>query len=65
MQQEENNMLKVQNEDLSTKLRRTEVMLSRVKEELARFRASIGRNNNIDYDDEQHLSTKLKVSKHT
>lgn len=65
MQQEENNILKIQNEDLSTKLRRMEVMLSRVKEELARLRASIGRNPYIDYDEEQRLSMKLKVSKHT
>ncbi|XP_023879431.2 kinesin-like protein KIN-12D [Quercus suber] len=57
---EENNILKIQNEDLSTKLRRTEVMLSRVKEELARLRASIGRNPYIDYDEEQRLSMKLK-----
>ncbi|KAM4088915.1 hypothetical protein ACB094_07G109200 [Castanea mollissima] len=57
---EENNVLKIQNEDLSTKLRRTEVMLSRVKEELARLRASIGRNPYIDYDEEQRLSMKLK-----
>lgn len=40
-------------------------MLSRVKEELARLRASIGRNPYIDYDEEQRLSMKLKVSKHT
>ncbi|KAM4098807.1 hypothetical protein ACJW30_07G107100, partial [Castanea mollissima] len=57
---DENNVLKIQNEDLSTKLRRTEVMLSRVKEELARLRASIGRNPYIDYDEEQRLSMKLK-----
>lgn len=39
-------------------------MLSRVKEELACLRASIGRNPYIDYDEEQRLGMKLKVSKH-
>jgi kinesin family protein 15 len=63
MQQEENNMLKIQNEDLSAKLRRSEVILSRVKEELARFRASTGKNPYTNYDEEQRLSIKLKVSK--
>ncbi|POO03052.1 hypothetical protein TorRG33x02_011130, partial [Trema orientale] len=57
---EENNTLKIQNEDLSTKLRRTEFILSRVKEELACFRASNGRNPYIDFDEEKRLSTKLK-----
>ncbi|KAL5539514.1 hypothetical protein UlMin_045193, partial [Ulmus minor] len=60
---EENNMLKIQNEDLSTKLRRTEVILSRVKEELACFRASVGRNPHINFDEEKRLSTKLKETK--
>ncbi|CAB4290343.1 unnamed protein product [Prunus armeniaca] len=55
---EENHKLKVQNEELSTKLRRTEVILSRVKEELARFRASCGRNPYVDFDEEQRLSAK-------
>ncbi|CAL2278907.1 unnamed protein product [Prunus armeniaca] len=57
---EENHKLKVQNEELSTKLRRTEVILSRVKEELARFRASCGRNPYVDFDEEQRLSAKLE-----
>lgn len=57
-------MLKIHNEELSTKLRRTEVILSRVKEELARFRASIGKNPRIDFDEERRLSTKLKVGTH-
>ncbi|KAF4366869.1 hypothetical protein F8388_013934 [Cannabis sativa] len=57
---EENNTLKTQNADLSTKLRRTEVLLSRVKDELACFRASNGRNPYIDFDEEKRLSSKLK-----
>ncbi|CAI9769118.1 unnamed protein product [Fraxinus pennsylvanica] len=55
-----NNLLKCQNEDLSIKLRRTEAILSRVKEELARFRASNGLNPFINFDEEQQLDDKLK-----
>ncbi|KAK0583126.1 hypothetical protein LWI29_033600 [Acer saccharum] len=60
MLKEENNMLKYQNEDLSTKLRRSEVFLSRVKEELAQYRASIGKNPNINFDEEHRLKNKLQ-----
>ncbi|KAK0582663.1 hypothetical protein LWI29_028296 [Acer saccharum] len=60
MLKEENNMLKYQNEDLSTKLRRSEVFLSRVKEELAQYRASIGKNPNINFDEEHRLNNKLQ-----
>lgn len=63
MEQEENHMLKTHNEELSTKLRRTEVLLSRCKEELARYRASVGRSPYVDFDEEQRLSNKVKVSK--
>ncbi|KAI4332059.1 hypothetical protein L6164_016998 [Bauhinia variegata] len=57
---EENNKLKIQNEELSAKLRKTEIFLSRVKEELARFRASFGVKPYIDIDEEQRLIIKLK-----
>ncbi|KAJ4965860.1 hypothetical protein NE237_017709 [Protea cynaroides] len=57
---EENNLLKIQNDDLSAKLRRTEIILSRVREELARYRASNGRSPFIDFDEEQQLNDKLK-----
>ncbi|KAI9181658.1 hypothetical protein LWI28_017227 [Acer negundo] len=60
MLKEENNMLKYQNEDLSTKLRRSEVFLSRVKEELAQYRASIGKNPYINFDEEHRLNNKLQ-----
>lgn len=62
MRQEENNDLKTQNEDLSAKLRRTEALLSRMKEDLARYRASTGRSPYIDIDEEQRLKRKLEVS---
>ncbi|TKY59130.1 Phragmoplast orienting kinesin 2 [Spatholobus suberectus] len=57
---EENNKLKIQNEELSTKLRRAEIFLSRVKEDLARLRASAGVKTCIDFDEEQRLMIKLK-----
>lgn len=55
-------MLKAQNEELSSKLRRSEGILSRVKEELARYRAANGKNPCIHIEEEQRLNNKLKVS---
>ena len=52
----------LQNEELSSKLRRTEGILSRVKQELANFRAANGRSPYINFDEEQRLNDKLKVS---
>ncbi|PIN14199.1 Kinesin-like protein [Handroanthus impetiginosus] len=57
---EENNLLRGQNEDLSIKLRKTEQILSRVKDELAQFRAANGRSPHINFDEEQQLEKKLK-----
>ncbi|XP_042507685.1 kinesin-like protein KIN-12D isoform X2 [Macadamia integrifolia] len=57
---EENNLLKIQNDDLSAKLRRTETILSRVREELARYRASNGRSPFTGFDEEQRLNDKPK-----
>lgn len=62
MQQEENNKLKIQNEELSAKLRKSEIFQSRVKEDLARLRASAGVKTSINFDEEQRLMIKLKVS---
>ena len=62
MSQEENNSLRCQNEELSNKLHKTEAILSRVKEELAQFRVANGRNAYINFDEEQLLHKKLKVS---
>lgn len=59
--QEENNLLKTQNEDLCSKLHRTEAVLSRVKEELSQFRAANGRSPLVHFDKEQQLNDKLKV----
>ncbi|KAG6777782.1 hypothetical protein POTOM_017615 [Populus tomentosa] len=58
--EEENNSLKIHNEDLSAKLRRAEINLSRIKEELAHHRASVGKSPYIDFEGEQRLMNKLK-----
>lgn len=54
-------MLKAENEELGRKLRRSEGILSRVKEELARYRAANGKNPCIHIEEEQRLNDKLKV----
>ncbi|GER50419.1 kinesin motor family protein [Striga asiatica] len=58
--EEENNLLRSQNEDLSVKLRKTEAVLSRVKEELAQYRKANGKNPYINFDEEEQLDKKLK-----
>ncbi|XP_027348323.1 kinesin-like protein KIN-12D [Abrus precatorius] len=60
MLKEENNKLKIQNEELSTRLRRAENFHSRVKEDLARIRASAGAKPCINFDEEQRVMIKLK-----
>lgn len=54
--------MKVQNEDLCHRLRRAESFLSRVKEELAHYRACNGRSPYVHLDEEQILKNKVKVS---
>ena len=58
---EENNVLKIQNEDLASRLRRAESYLSRIREELAHSRACNGRSPHINFDEEQRLNDKLQV----
>ncbi|CAH2053339.1 unnamed protein product [Thlaspi arvense] len=60
IQQEENNVLKLQLDELNLKLRRADVNISRAKEELAWYRASSGKNQHSNFDKMHHLSTKLK-----
>ncbi|KAF3333862.1 Phragmoplast orienting kinesin 2 [Carex littledalei] len=59
---EENNILRKQNEDLRSKLERTEIILERVKQELARYRASNGRDYNFDIEEEERLRQTLQES---
>nr|GEY67119.1 kinesin-like protein KIN-12D [Tanacetum cinerariifolium] len=56
---EENNALKSQNDELSRKLRRNDAVLIRVKEELAKERASSGKNSYY-VETELQLEEKLK-----
>lgn len=60
--QEENNILRKQNEDLRAKLERTESILERVKEELARYRTSNGRDPYFDIEEEKRLRQALQVT---
>ncbi|KAL3700311.1 hypothetical protein R1sor_018333 [Riccia sorocarpa] len=57
---EENNALKSQNEDLSGKLRRTEILFTRVNDELARYRTAEGRSPFLNFDEEERLRKKLQ-----
>ncbi|KAL2651507.1 hypothetical protein R1flu_019635 [Riccia fluitans] len=57
---EENNTLKSQNEDLSGKLRRTEILFTRVNDELARYRNAEGRSPFLNFDEEERLRRKLQ-----
>ncbi|CAI8618378.1 unnamed protein product [Vicia faba] len=57
---EENNTLKIQNEQLSAKLRRSNHFMSRVQEDIARLRASTGSKHYIDFDQEQRLRKMVK-----
>ncbi|CAL9098669.1 unnamed protein product [Musa textilis] len=59
---EENTLLKIENEDLNVRLRRSEEVLLRVKEELARYRLSFGKDPCIDFDKEEQLRMKLQES---
>ncbi|WOL05131.1 kinesin-like protein KIN-12F [Canna indica] len=59
---EENTFLKIENEDLSVRLKRSEEILSRVKEELAHYRESVGNGPYIDFDKEEQLRKKLEES---
>ncbi|XP_047340595.1 kinesin-like protein KIN-12D isoform X2 [Impatiens glandulifera] len=57
---EENNILRSQNDEFCIKLRRTESILSRARDELAHYREMNGKSPHIDYDEEQRLSNMLK-----
>lgn len=59
--QEENTALRHKIEDLSAKLRRTEVLLARVTDELAKYRTAKGKTPLLNIDEEQCLRIKLQV----
>ncbi|CAM6127967.1 unnamed protein product [Calypogeia fissa] len=57
---EENNSIRLQNEDLSGKLRRMEILFTRVNDELARYRTAEGRSPFLNFDEETRLQKKLQ-----
>ncbi|KAG0556184.1 hypothetical protein KC19_11G032900 [Ceratodon purpureus] len=57
---EENNSLRLQVEDLGTKMRRSEMMFARVKDELERYRIAAGKTPFPNFDEEQRLRSKLQ-----
>ena len=60
-EQEENILLKRQNEELSAKLKQLGGILTRTKEELARYRVSDGKDQHEQIEEEEHLRKKLDV----
>ena len=59
--QEENILLKKQNEELSAKLQQLGVTVTRTKEKLARYKVSDGRDPYEQIEEEEHLRKKLQV----
>ena len=59
--QEENILLKKQNEELSAKLQQLGVTVTRTKEKLARYKVSDGRDPYGQIEEEEHLRKKLQV----
>jgi kinesin family protein 15 len=57
---EENNALRLQNEDLNVKLRRSDILFARVNDELARYRIADGKTPFLNIDEEQCLRSKLQ-----
>ncbi|CAM6102761.1 unnamed protein product [Calypogeia fissa] len=57
---EENNSIRLQNEDLSGKLRRMEILFTRVNDELARYRTAEGKTPFLNFDEEARLQKKLQ-----
>lgn len=55
-------MLKVQNEDLHKKLKRYASQYTSLREDLADYRARNGKGPYTDFDEEQRLRDKIKVS---
>lgn len=60
-EQEENILLKRQNEELSAKLKKLGGILTRTKEELARYRVSDGKDSLEQIEEEELLRKKLEV----
>ena len=62
VQQDENNSLRIQNDELSGKLRRAELLYTRVCDELAKYRTAEGKLPVLNIDEEQRLRNRLTVN---
>jgi kinesin family protein 15 len=58
---DENNALRIQNDELSGKLRRAELLYARVNDELSKYRSADGKQPFLDIDEEQRLCNMLQV----
>lgn len=57
---DENNSLRIQNNEISAKLRRAEHLNTRISEELAKYRTAQGKSSALNIEEEQRLRTKLQ-----
>ncbi|KAG0565723.1 hypothetical protein KC19_7G010200 [Ceratodon purpureus] len=57
---DENNSLRIQNNELSAKLRRAEHLNTRISEELAKYRTAQGKSSALNIEEEQRLRIKLQ-----
>ncbi|XP_024397560.1 kinesin-like protein KIN-12D isoform X2 [Physcomitrium patens] len=57
---EENNSLRIQNNELNARLRRVELLNTRISEELAKYRAAHGKPSALNIEEEQRLRTMLQ-----
>ncbi|CAK9267106.1 unnamed protein product [Sphagnum jensenii] len=57
---DENNALRIQNDELSGKLRRAELLYARVNDELSKYRSADGKQPFLDIDEEQRLCNMLQ-----
>jgi len=59
--QDENNLLRIQNDELSGKLRRSKLLHARVSDELAKYRLAEGKTPLLNFDEEHRLHSKVQV----
>jgi hypothetical protein len=55
-------LLRIQNDELSGKLRRSKLLHARVSDELSKYRIAEGKAPLLNFDEEQRLCTKVQVS---
>jgi len=55
-------LLRIQNDELSGKLRRSKLLHARVSDELAKYRIAEGKTPLLNFDEEHRLRTIVQVS---